>query len=97
MNHVARINKSQIIKLKKVDIDIVENLAKTNTKKIKSKINELTLARLHQQANLQEEKRLTGKSKYIVLDQIEGQGFYKMLEPNYGDLFFDIEGCPESK
>ena len=96
INQVARINKSQIIKLKKEGIDTVEKLAKTNTKKIKSKINELTLARLHQQANLQEEKRLTGKSKYIVLDQIEGQGFYKMPEPNYGDLFFDIEGFPES-
>mgnify|MGYP000146161756 CR=1 FL=1 len=45
---------------------------------------------------MQEEKRLTGKSKYVVLDQVEGQGFYKMPESNDGDLFFDIEGFPES-
>ena len=96
INQVARINKSQIVKLKKEGIDTVEKLAKSKTNKIKSKINKLTLERLHQQANLQEEKRLTGKLKYIVLDQIEGQGFYKIPEPNDGDLFFDIEGFPES-
>ena len=96
INQVARINKSQITKLKKEGIDTVEKLAKADIEKIKSKINRLSLERLHQQANLQEEKRLTGVSKYVVLDQIEGQGFYKMPKPNDGDLFFDIEGFPES-
>jgi predicted RecB family nuclease len=96
INQVARINKSQITKLKKEGIDTVEKLAKADIEKIKSKINRLSLERLHQQANLQEEKRLTGVSKYVVLDQVEGQGFYKMPKPNDGDLFFDIEGFPES-
>ncbi|MDC0417827.1 TM0106 family RecB-like putative nuclease [Candidatus Pelagibacter sp.] len=96
INQVARINKSQITKLKKEGIDTVEKLAKADIEKIKSKINRLSLERLHQQANLQEEKRLSGVSKYVVLDQVEGQGFYKMPKPNDGDLFFDIEGFPES-
>ena len=96
INQVARINKSQITKLKKEGIDTVEKLAKVNIENIKSKINKLSLERLYQQANLQEEKRLTGKSKYVVLEQIEGQGFYKIPQTNDGDLFFDIEGFPES-
>ena len=96
INQVARINKSQITKLKKEGINTIEKLANADLNKIKSKINKSTLERLHQQANLQEEKRLTGKSKCVFIDQVEGQGFYKIPEPNDGDLFFDIEGFPES-
>ena len=96
INQVSRINKSQTTKLKKENINTVEKLGKANIKKIKAKINKSTLERLHQQANLQEEKRLTGISKFIVLDQIVGQGFYKMPKEDEGDVFFDIEGFPDS-
>ena len=96
INQIARINKSQKVKLKKEGYITVDKFAKADIKKIKSKIKKSTLERLHQQANLQEEKRLTGQSKYIFIDQEVGQGFYKIPIPNEGDLFFDIEGFPES-
>ena len=96
INQVARINKSQINKLKKEGLGTVEKFANADLKKIKAKINKATLERLHQQANLQEEKRKTGESKCDVIDQIPGQGFYKMPETNEGDVFFDIEGFPEA-
>ena len=96
INQVARINKSQTTKLKKEGIDTVEKLAKVDISKIKSKISKSTLERLHQQANLQEEKRATGNSKFVFIEQTIGQGFYKMPKPNEGDVFFDIEGFPES-
>jgi len=57
INQVARINKSQVVKLKKEKIKTVEALAKTNVNKIKSKINQSTKIRLVQQAKLQEEKK----------------------------------------
>ena len=63
INQVARIRKSQVVKLKKEKIKTVEALAKTNVNKIKSKINKSTKIRLVQQAKLQEEKRLTGKKQ----------------------------------
>ena len=47
------------------------------------------------QAQLQEEKNETGKSKYIILDPDKGKGFYKLPKPDDGDLFFDIEGYPQ--
>ena len=67
INQVAKINRSQIEKLKKVGITTVEQLAKANPDKIKVKINKQALKDRISQAQLQEEKRETGKSKYIIL------------------------------
>ena len=97
INQVARIHKSQVVKLKKEKIKTVEALAKTNANKIKSKINQSTKIRLVQQAKLQEEKRLTGKSKYIFNETEVGRGFYKLPKENEGDIFYDIEGFPQSE
>ena len=96
INQVARIHKSQVVKLKKEKIKTVEALAKTNANKIKSKINQSTKIRLVQQAKLQEEKRLTGKSKFIFNETEVGRGFYKLPKENEGDIFYDIEGFPQS-
>ena len=95
INQVAKITSSQIEKLKKVGINTVEKLSKSNPDNLNVKINNQTLKNLISQAQLQEEKRLTGKSKYIVLDPDRGKGFYKLPETNEGDLFFDIEGFPQ--
>ena len=96
INQVARINKSQVVKLKKEKIKTVEALAKTSANKIKSKINQSTKIRLVKQAKLQEEKRLTGKSKFIFNETEVGRGFYKLPKENEGDIFYDIEGFPQS-
>ena len=96
INQVAKINKSQVVKLKKEKIKTVEALAKTSANKIKSKINPSTKIKLVQQAKLQEEKRLTGKSKFIFNETEAGRGFYRLPKENEGDIFYDIEGFPQS-
>lgn len=95
INQVAKINRSQVEKLKKIGINTVEKLASTNPEKIKVKINKQALKDRISQAQLQEEKRETGKSKYIILDPDKGKGFYKLPKSDEGDLFFDIEGYPQ--
>ena len=95
INQVAKINRSQIEKLKKVGVTTVKQLAEANIDKLKVKINKQALKDRISQAQLQEEKRETGQSKYIILDPDKGKGFYKLPEPDEGDLFFDIEGFPQ--
>ena len=56
INQVAKINRSQIEKLKKIGIKTVEELANCNPDKIKVKINKQTLKDRISQAKLQEEK-----------------------------------------
>ena len=56
INQVAKINRSQIEKLKKIEIKAVEKLANCNPDKIKVKINKQTLKDRISQARLQEEK-----------------------------------------
>ena len=46
------------------------------------------------QAKLQEEKRLTKKVNLFLVND-DKKGFYKMPEPNEGDIFYDIEGFPQ--
>ena len=95
INQVAKINRSQIEKLKKIGIKTVDGLAKCNPDKIKIKINKQTLKDRISQAELQEEKRKTGKSRYIILNPDIGKGFYNLPKPDEGDLFYDIESFPQ--
>ena len=94
INLVAGTNKSQIEKLKKNNIKTIEQLSKTKLLPTKLKINAETFERIKSQAELQEEKRLTGKSKIIIINPEVGNGFYKLPKPDEGDIFFDIEGFP---
>ena len=96
INQVCGIRTSQISKLKKENILTIEKLAKIDPKKIQSKINPNTKIKLVKQAKLQEEKRLTKKSKFIFNKSDDKKGFYKMPEPNEGDIFYDIEGFPQA-
>tara|TARA_B100000787_G_scaffold165297_1_gene149017 strand:+ start:234 stop:3689 length:3456 start_codon:yes stop_codon:yes gene_type:complete len=94
INQIARINRSQIEKLKKEDVHTVEALSKKTVSEIKSKINIETIERLIEQAKLQEEKKATGKTKCVPLISKLDKGFHKLPKPNEGDLFYDIEGYP---
>jgi len=95
INQVCGIKASQVQKLKKEKIFSIADLSKITPTKIKSKINPNTKIKLVSQAKLQEEKRLTGKSRHVIVDTEIGKGFYKMPKPNEGDLFYDIEGFPQ--
>ena len=94
VNLVAGSNKSQIEKLKKNKVRTVEQLAKTKLIATEFKINTESFEKIKSQAQLQEEKRLTGEDKIIFLDPDYGKGFYKLPKPDDGDVFFDIEGFP---
>ena len=94
INLVAGSNKSQIEKLKKNKVSTVEQLAKTKLIATDLKINTESFEKIKSQAQLQEEKRLTGEDKIIILDPDFGKGFYKLPKPDDGDVFFDIEGFP---
>ena len=94
VNLVAGSNKFQIEKLKKNKVRTVEQLAKTKLIAIDLKINTESFEKIKSQAQLQEEKRLTGEDKIIFLDPDIDKGFYKLPKPDDGDIFFDIEGFP---
>ena len=94
VNLVAGSNKSQIEKLKKNKVSTVEQLAKTKLIATELKINTESFEKIKSQAQLQEDKRLTGEDKIIFLDPDYGKGFYKLPKPDDGDVFFDIEGFP---
>lgn len=97
INQVCGIRSSQIIKLKKENINTIKQLAEIEPANIKAKINPGSKIKLTQQARLQEEKRLTQKSKYIFNKTEKNKGFYKMPKPNEGDIFYDIEGFPQAE
>ena len=96
INQICGINVSQITKLKKENIRTVEALVTKKIDDIKSKINPSTKIKLYEQAKLQEEKRITGKSRFVINETENDKGLYKMPEPNAGDLFYDIEGFPQA-
>ena len=95
INQVCGIRSSQVVKLKKENIKTIKDLAGSRSDSIKSKINPATKIKLIKQAQLHEEKRKTGKSKFEFYESEKNKGFYKMPKPNEGDLFYDIEGFPQ--
>lgn len=91
---IANIQKTQIAKLRNVNIKTVEELvlAPENTKIID--LNQAVFKRLRAQATLQTQKLESGENKYEILTTAPGQGFSRMPLPDSGDLFFDMEGDP---
>jgi len=97
INQTCGIISSQVQKLKKEKIKTITDLAKIKPSDIESKINLSTKIKLVNQAKLQELKRLTNEIKTVFLSPELNKGFYKIPEPNEGDLFYDIEGFPQSE
>lgn len=95
LNQVANIRKNDIGKLNAVGIVTLEALA-TTTDEIEGIGSFPTLKK---QAALQLEKRQNNIDISIVKepDAIAGNGFFRLPEPDEGDLFFDMEGYPYEK
>lgn len=91
---VANIQRTQIDKLRKADINTVEELALTPLNTKVPELNQTVFQRLRSQAALQTNKTKTGENKYEILSMSQGQGFNRMPIPDSGDLFFDMEGDP---
>lgn len=91
---VANIQRSQIDKLLKANINTIEELAllPENTKIMD--LERGSFKRLRAQASLQVSKSKTGVDINEVIDPQPGKGFSRMPMPDSGDLFFDMEGDP---
>ena len=86
---------SQRKKLVDAGIDTVEKLAKSDPLlKVPQLPNEM-YSKLRLQAVIQTYKKETGNNKVEIKYPMEpGKGFSRIPEPDYGDVFFDIEGDP---
>lgn len=89
---VANITRQQIAKLRAAGIDTLCALAGAPMR-VRDMQPE-TLAKLKQQARLQNLKRKTGQNRCELLAPIPGKGFARLPKPDRGDLFFDMEGDP---
>lgn len=94
LSQVANIRKGQIQRLMAVNITTMADLARCEHNHVAG-IGDPTLERLKQQAFLQDQKRSTGKDKFVLLQPKSATKGLQMLPPaDEGDLFFDIEGDP---
>jgi len=93
---VAGITQMQIRKLKAHGVETLEALAELREGERVPKMAPETLAKIRHQASLQLRKRQTGEDhvELLPLDPLETRGFFRLPEPNDGDIFFDMEGDP---
>ncbi|MDG1370924.1 MAG: TM0106 family RecB-like putative nuclease [Paracoccaceae bacterium] len=89
--NVANISRSQVKKLEAAGVDTLEALS--NLGHPIRGMAENTRARLVIQARLQHARK-TGEPDYELRAPQPSKGFDLLLEPQSGDLFYDIEGDP---
>jgi len=94
LNRVANIGKSQIVKLRAVGVDTLEELAALPAGQSIPRIQPETVQRLAHQARLQRQSQQIGEAVFEVLPLREAKGFFRMPPSAEGDLFFDMEGDP---
>ena len=90
---VAGIRKDQRLKLETAGVATLGQLAQCKTPVPDLKAD--THAKLREQAALQHKRRQGGPPAFKLRENAEpGMGLARMLKPNAGDLFFDMEGDP---
>jgi predicted RecB family nuclease len=87
LSFVAGLTSSQRKELAELDIKTLKDFATT-----KIEINNESILRSKEQARLQLEARNNGVPSFEVLPLVDMKGFYRLPEPNAGDIFFDLEG-----
>jgi uncharacterized protein len=93
---VANISKTQVRRLADAGIHTLAALARLPRNTKIHKMSPDTFQKLNHQARLQLKKRETGRDIYELLhmDPQGVRGFFRLPEPDDGDLFFDMEGDP---
>jgi predicted RecB family nuclease len=91
---VAGMRSAQSLRMSRVGITTLEQLAHARSDTDVPKIAPATFETLHDQARLQLEQRRTGTPSYEPLEPEERRGFALLPPPSEGDLFFDMEGDP---
>ena len=96
LNQVAGITRNQIERLQTAGTETLEALAGLPTAAPVTRLQADTVAKLRSQAALQLARRITGKPSVELLefDPERRRGFYRLPEPDAGDVFFDMEGDP---
>ena len=96
LSQVANITRLQIRKLNEHGVATLEALARFPETEPVPKMAPETSEKLRHQAALQLQKRETGTDCFdlLPLDLDEKRGFFRMPEPDAGDIFFDMEGNP---
>ena len=96
LSAVANITRQQIVRLEQSGVSKVAQLAALPADISIPKLVPETLSKLREQAALQVLERETGKQKAVVLPLVAGEhkGFYRLPQPDEGDLYFDMEGDP---
>lgn len=93
---VAGITRSQMTKLQSAGIATMAALGTVAADATVHRLNGETLAKLREQAALQDAARRTGERSAVVLsvDPNGRRGFHRLPQPDAGDIFFDMEGDP---
>jgi predicted RecB family nuclease len=91
---VAGMRSAQSLRMSRVGITTLEELALARPDTDVPKIPPATFETLHDQARLQLEQRRTGTPSYELLKPEERRGFALLPPLSEGDLFFDMEGDP---
>lgn len=96
LNQVANIRKTQIKKLNQAGIKTLQALAELPLEQTIRGLQPEVLNKLRSQAALQQRKKAKNKNgiEILPLDDKKMSGFYRLPQPNSGDLFFDMEGDP---
>lgn len=94
LSQVANISRLQTSRLLNAGVVKMAELADLSDNVRIPKMNPDTLSRLRQQARLQCLKRKTGENRCELLTLLPDRGFYRLPEPDAGDMFFDMEGDP---
>jgi predicted RecB family nuclease len=91
---VARIRRSQRLRLGEKEIDTMAALARAGEADRPERIAPETFATLRSQAALQVAARESAERSYELLEPEKGRGFERLPPPSPGDIFFDMEGDP---
>jgi uncharacterized protein len=94
LSQVANLQHAQQVRLESAGITTLAALGALPEGSRVPGVKPQVLERLRPQAFLQEHKRRTGENRVELIPCEPGRGFYRMPQPDRGDLFFDMEGDP---
>ena len=96
LSQVAGITRVQTQRLELAGVNTMEALAALPADQPIARVQGETLQKLRSQAGLQVQARHTGERRVEILPlDVDGRrGFFRLPEPNEGDLYFDMEGNP---
>jgi uncharacterized protein len=91
---VAGVGGAQVAKLAAAGVHTLSQLAALPPTTQIDGVGADTVAKLSAQARLQLKARKNGKHAFELLPLSRGRGFAMLPAPDYGDIFFDMEGDP---